>query len=236
MTKHPMIPLDAPDARVSVQDQASGTAVLLMALGFGSLVAWLGSRRRGWLAGAAAAASSLAALVWVHRNPVRQIAQSAESVLAPCDGVVERITQVEDAPFIRGPAHCIAIRVGIADVQVLRAPLQGTVRYRRYEFAGDGHEDDRLSIGIRSAAGDGRVLLHFYGQRLWRVLPAYLATRIHYQPDLDDAVRLGQVTGYLPLGGRALMLVPASAHLAISPGDRVLAGETVAAIVNVSSE
>lgn len=225
-----MAALDAPDARVSVQDQASGTAALLIVLGLGSLIAWLGSRRRGWLAGVIAAAGSLAGLVWVHRNPVRQIPQSADSLLAPCDGVVDQITEVEEARFIRSHAHCVAIRVGIEDVQVLRAPLQGAVRYRRYEFAGDGHEDDRLSIGIRSATGDTRVLLNFYGQRLWRLLPAYLATRIHYQPDLDDGVRLGQVTGYLPLGGRALMFVPDSARLAVSTGDRVRAGETVVAV------
>lgn len=218
----------AAEDSISALTQAGGVVSLLAALGLSGVAGSLVRRQPAWLALAGASLSALAGVFWIFRNPDRSIPSASGVVIAPCDGDVRAMTVVQEPRLLKTPAHCITLRVRPGDVQILRAPIAGTVRRRRYVTAGQSGEDrDALWIGIRQPAA--AVLLKLGVSRFWRVMPNYAGRRITLLIDLEDATQLGQVCGHLPLGGEVQVYVPATARVAVQAGARVRAGETILA-------
>ncbi len=215
---------------ISAVEQAGGVLSLLAAMGLAGLAGWLWRRRPAWLALAGASLSALAGLLWVFRNPARSHSTGGAGIwVAPCDGQVLSVAETHEGRFLKGPAHCITIRVRPGDVQVMRAPAAGTVRRRRYEPAGSaGLADDALWIGIRQPDG-ARLLLHLTASPFWRIMPPFLGRRITSLIDLEDAVLQGQVIGHLPAGGEVQVYIMAGSQVAVEPGAHVRAGETALA-------
>ncbi len=202
---------------------------LLAAAGMAGAAGWLWRRRPAWLALAGASFSALAGVLWIFRNPDRRTAGDAGEAVAPCDGRVRSVVWVEEPHFLKTPAQRITIQVRPGDVQVMRAPVAGTVRYHRYKPAGPASPtDDALWVGVRQTDGV-RLLLRLAASPFWRVTPPFLGRRITTLIELDDAVQQGQVIGHLPLGGEVQVYIPANGQVAVAPGTRVQAGETVLA-------
>jgi phosphatidylserine decarboxylase len=217
------------EQQISVWEQAGGVSALLAIASLTGIAGWLWRRRPGWLALAAASLSALAGLGWIFRNPPRQIAPEAGLVVAPCDGEVRRIVQVQEPRFLKAPAWQVTIRVRPGEVQVTRAPVAGVVRYRRYQSREQaGQRDDTLWMGMRQPDG-AKVLVKLTASPFWRAMPPFVGRRITALLDLEDTVDRGQVTGHLPLGGQVDVFVPATAQVTAAPGLRVQAGGTVLA-------
>lgn len=224
---HAAIPL--PQDPFSAMEQAGGVVSLLAAAGLAGLLGLLWQRRAAWLALTGASCSALAGVLWILRNPERSAPAGRGLVVAPSDGAIRSIDLVQEPRFLKGMAYQVTIRLRSAEVQVTRAPVAGTVRYRRYQLrAQAGELDDSLWIGLRQQDG-ARVLVRLTASSFWRVMPSFVGRRITALVDLEDAARQGQVTGHLPLGGEVRIYVPATAQLVARPGLRVRAGETVLA-------
>lgn len=222
-------PPAAPEPEISALAQAGGVVGLLGGVALVGLAGWLTRRRPGWLVLASASLSALAGVFWIFRNPDRSSPAAPDAVVAPCDGDVLAISQVHEPRLLKGPAHRITLRVRPGDVQILRAPLAGSVRLRRYVTAGQSGEDsDALWLGIRQPAG-GAVLLKLGVSSFWRAMPSYVGRRITALIDLEDAVGQGQVCGHLPLGGEAQVFIPSTAQVKVTASTRVRAGETILA-------
>jgi phosphatidylserine decarboxylase len=217
------------EQQISVWEQAGGVSALLAIASLTGIAGWLWRRRSSWLVLAAASLSALAGVGWLFRNPPRQVPPEAGLVLAPCDGVVCRITRVQEPRFVKGPAYQVTIRVRPGEVQVTRAPAGGVVRYRRYQPRGQaGQHDDTIWMGLRQKDG-AKVLVQLTASPFWRAIPPFAGRRITALLDLEDTVDRGQVTGHLPLGGQVDVFVPATAQVTTAPGLHVQAGETVLA-------
>ncbi|QSZ42577.1 phosphatidylserine decarboxylase [Sulfurimonas aquatica] len=64
-------------------------------------------------------------LVYVYRNPERQLPMFANfSVVAPCDGVVSAIVELEDD---REYSYRVDVESGYSDISILRAPMNSKV-------------------------------------------------------------------------------------------------------------
>lgn len=214
---------------ITALDQAGGVLGLLATLGLLSLAGLLRRRRWGWLAPLAAALAGLAGVLWIFRSPQRRAPADDALVLAPCDGVIVAIAEVQEPRFLKAPSCQITIQLHAGQVQVTRAPLKGAVHYRRYLPAGkEGAPDDALYIGIRQP-DDTRALLRLSASPFWRLLPSYAGRRITFLPDLEDAVQSGQITGHLPLGGQVNLCLPHTAQVAVALGQQVRGGETALA-------
>ena len=219
----------SPPFHISALDQAGGVISLLAAAGLAGLAGWRWRRKPAWLALAGAAFSALAGVLWIFRNPDRSTAGGLDLAVAPCDGRVTRIDLVHEQRFLKAQARRVTIQIGPGDVQVTRAPVEGIVRYRRYEPHGQaGAAGEALWIGIHQPAG-ARMLIQWSASPFWRIAPAFVGRRITALAELEDAVQQGQVIGHLPLGGEVAIYLPASAQVAIEPGTRVRAGEMVLA-------
>lgn len=222
-------PAELTDDPISALEQGGGLLSLLAALALAGLVGWQRRRGAAWPALLAAALAGLAAVLWTFRSPARRAPADPDLALAPCDGDVIAVTEVQEPRFLKAAAWQITVRLHPGHVQVVRAPVGGVVRLRRYLPAGqEGQRDDALLLGVQQGQGS-RVLLRLQASGLWRRLPTYVGRRITLLPDLEDTLQPGQVSGHLPLGGEVQIYLPQTGRLAIAQGQRLRGGETILA-------
>src|ERR671932_443349 len=88
--------------------------------------------RRSWPIWLLALAVTLVAL-WVayfFRDPERTGERGARIVVAPADGRVVSVAEVEEPAFLHGKALRVSIFMNVFNVHVNRYPVSGVVRYR----------------------------------------------------------------------------------------------------------
>jgi phosphatidylserine decarboxylase len=185
--------------------------------------------RRSWPLWLLALAVTLVAL-WIayfFRDPERTGERGKHLVLAPADGKVVDIREVDEPTFIRGRAMRISIFMNVFDVHVNRYPVGGTVRQmqrtagRFLNAAGEraSLENEQVSIGIEI---DGtRVLV--------RQIAGLIARRIHTYSTEGQTVNQGDRMGIIRFGSRVDVFVPKGAKPRVKVGDVTIAGTTVLA-------
>lgn len=212
-----------------------GGAVVTLALaGVGSALALVPGGEvgsPGWAVawGAAGVAGLLTALAaYFFRDPPRHPPPAQDLVVAPADGRILEVAQVEEVPFLGGPSVRIATFLSIFDVHVQRAPLSGTVLHRSYragKFLAAWNpraavDNEQAELGI-ARGGEARVLV--------RQIAGVAARRIVTDPRPGDEVERGMRIGLIRFGSRVDLFVPAHWEILCRAGDRVRAGETAVA-------
>ncbi|UCD25906.1 MAG: phosphatidylserine decarboxylase family protein [Gemmatimonadota bacterium] len=164
---------------------------------------------------------------WFFRDPDRRGPRGESLIVAPADGRVVAISDVEEPEFMQGPARKISIFMNVFNVHVNRHPVDGVVRYRHYR-AGKfinatldkaSTDNEQCSIGV-----DGRK-----GKLLVRQIAGLVARRIVTDPDVGDQIRQGERLGLIRFGSRLDTFVPLEAEVRVGLGEKTLAGITVLA-------
>ncbi len=186
-------------------------------------------QRRSWPLWLVAFALTLLAL-WVayfFRDPERTGERGDNLVIAPADGRIVMITEVDEPSFLRGRATRISIFMNVFNVHVNRYPVSGTVRHVQYNpgrflnAATDKSslDNEQRSVGIE--AGGRRVLV--------RQIAGLIARRIvTYSREGDRAVQ-GARMGIIRFGSRVDVFLPPGSRARVAVGDHTLAGTTVLA-------
>jgi phosphatidylserine decarboxylase len=185
--------------------------------------------RRSWPLWLLALAVTLVAL-WVayfFRDPERTGERGTHIVLAPADGKVVDVREVDEPSFIRDRTLRISIFMNVFNVHVNRYPVGGTVRHlqrtagRFLNAAGEraSLENEQVSVGIEV---DGtRVLV--------RQIAGLIARRIHTYSTEGQTVNQGDRMGIIRFGSRVDVFVPKGAKPRVKVGDVTIAGTTVLA-------
>jgi phosphatidylserine decarboxylase len=190
----------------------------------------LAAARAGSPAWYAGAALWLALAVWVvafFRDPERTWARGDRLIVAPADGKVVSIVQVDEAAFFQGPAQRISIFMNVFDCHVNRYPTDGTVAYRHYNAGQFGHaaaekaslSNEQASIGL--ATPRGKVLV--------RQIAGLIARRIVTDHQVGIAVRQGERLGMIRFGSRVDLFLPVDTRVLARVGDTTRVGVTVVA-------
>ncbi len=188
---------------------------------------WMGEGG-GVLKGTAWILSAAAVFVlWFFRDPDPSLPSDADLVVAPGQGKIVAIQDVEEHTFMAGPARKISIFLSVFDVHVQRAPVSGTVEFQAYdpgkyvaawlEKASDDNE--QASLGI--ATEKGRVLV--------RQIAGLIARRIITDASKGDSVERGKRFGLIRFGSRVDLFVPMHWEVLCAVGDKVRVGTTVIA-------
>ena len=169
-------------------------------------------------------------VLWFFRDPPRVPPEGDGLVLAPADGVVTHMDEVDDPGFLGGRALRLSIFLSVFDVHLNRAPLAGTVAYCRHipgKFhdarAADSHEaNERQDLGLDT--GDARC-----PRALVRQTAGLIARRIVCALKPGDRIERGAVYGMIKFGSRTTVFLPADARIAwnVAVGDKVRAGVTI---------
>jgi phosphatidylserine decarboxylase len=195
-----------------------------------ALVLWVTTVRSGtpgW--GIAAVVWTLLA-IWVvafFRDPERSGQRGERLILAPADGKVVGITEVEEPAFFHGPALRISIFMNVFNCHVNRYPTSGTVRYRHYNPGKFGHAAAEKSSLDNEQSSVG--LLTDRGQVLIRQIAGLIARRIVTDHEVGTQVQQGQRLGMIRFGSRVDLFLPRNTKLLVNTGDNTLVGVTVVA-------
>ncbi len=185
--------------------------------------------RRSWTLWLLAVVMTLLAL-WVayfFRDPERAGERGAQLIIAPADGKVVMITEVDEPTFIHGRAVRVSIFMNVFNVHVNRYPVDGVVRYVHYnkgKFLNaaaekSSLENEQSSVGIESGAR--RILV--------RQIAGLIARRIVTYSREGQAVKQGDRMGIIRFGSRVDIFIPTDSKLLVRLGALTSAGSTVLA-------
>ena len=185
--------------------------------------------RRSWTLWLLAVVVTIIAL-WVayfFRDPERKGERGAQLVVAPADGRLIMMTEVNEPAFIEGPAIRISIFMNVFNVHVNRYPVDGVIRYVHYNKGRflnaatekSSIENEQMSVGIES--GSKRILV--------RQIAGLIARRIVTYSRVGEAVKQGDRMGIIRFGSRVDVFLPPNARVRAKVGDLTTAGVTVLA-------
>ena len=185
--------------------------------------------RRSWPLWLLAFVLTLVAL-WVayfFRDPERSGARGDRLVIAPADGKVVMITEVDEPTFVHGRAMRVSIFMNVFNVHVNRYPVSGTVKYvhaspgKFLNAAAEASslENEQTSVGLEAS-----------GQRiLVRQIAGLIARRIHTYSREGERVVQGERMGLIRFGSRVDVFVPPTSRVQVVVGQSTVAGTTVIA-------
>ena len=188
--------------------------------------------------------------VWVFaffRDPERVVPQDDRLILSPADGQVTLIAETvppvelrgteegDDAGLDEEPVWRVSIFLSLFDVHVIRTPIGGTVRRLAYipgrflnadlDKASEENERQHLLIERRDGARIG-----------FSMIAGLLARRIVPFAKRGDMIAAGARVGLIRFGSRVDLYLPAGTAPAVLLGQRVVAGETVLAVMGEAPE
>ena len=187
--------------------------------------------RRSWPLWLFAVALTVIAL-WVayfFRNPTRSGERGEQLVIAPADGKIVMITEVDEPVFIKERAIRVSIFMNVFNVHVNRYPVSGIVRFvektpGRFMNAAAPEaslQNEQTSIGIES--GSNHILV--------RQIAGLIARRIVTDAKEGDHVRQGDRMGLIRFGSRVDVFLPTTTTLRVKVGDATYAGVTVLGVL-----
>ncbi|HUQ83853.1 MAG TPA: phosphatidylserine decarboxylase family protein [Gemmatimonadaceae bacterium] len=199
-------------------------AALIAAAGYAAALT-----RRSWPLWLLAFALTIVAL-WVayfFRDPERQGSRGEPLVIAPADGKVVMITEVDEPTFVHGRSIRVSIFMNVFNVHVNRYPVSGTVKYvhrnpgKFMNAASETSslENEQTSVGLE--ANGRRILV--------RQIAGLIARRIHTYSREGERVEQGERMGLIRFGSRVDIFVPPGSTVRVKVGDMTVAGTTVIA-------
>lgn len=168
------------------------------------------------------------AVLGFFRDPVRVVPEEPALVVAPADGKVADIEEVDENEFLGGRALRIGIFLSVFNVHVNRAPVAGTVEYVKHRpgrcrsaFTAESTKDNESNaLGIRSAGGTPILV---------RQLTGAIARRIVCASEPGDRLARGEKYGMIKFGSRTEVFLPLASvrEVKVQVGDTVRGGETI---------
>ncbi len=161
------------------------------------------------------------------RDPDRVSSQDPRLVLSPADGRVLVAGPADSNAAPPGEWKQISIFLSPTDVHVNRSPVSGRVTrvdFRRGKYLPAYHRD-AASSNERS-----EVWIDHHGHTVvFRQIVGILARRVVCRVAPGAELKAGERFGIMKFGSRMDVFLPASAHLRVAVGDKVIGGETVIA-------
>ena len=195
--------------------------------------------RRSWGLWLAAFVLLLLAL-WVayfFRDPERIGERGPLLVVAPADGKLVMITEVDEPTFIKGRAIRLSIFMNVFNVHVNRYPVDGVIAYIHYNkgkfFNASAEksslENAQMSVGIETNPRDSNRTARVGASHsvLVRQIAGLIARRIVTYSKLGERVRQGDRMGIIRFGSRVDLFLPVGSAIRAKLGDVTTAGVTV---------
>jgi phosphatidylserine decarboxylase len=202
------------------------TMLILAGINIG-IQSWLGEEH---LVGKFILAVSLVFFILIvqfFRNPSRNTIINDSHVIAPCDGKVVVIEEVEEPEYFKDKRRQISIFMSPLNVHVNRNPIGGLVKYAKY------HPGKYLvAWHPKSSTENERTTVVIAGSRtevLFRQIAGALAKRIVYYVKEGQQVKQGEEMGFIKFGSRVDIYLPLNATINVSLQQKTKGGETVIA-------
>lgn len=161
------------------------------------------------------------------RNPSRKTIINDSHVIAPADGTVVVIEDVEETEYFKDKRKQVSIFMSPINVHVNRNPISGLVKYAKYHpgkylvawHPKSSTENERTTV----------VIANSKAEVLFRQIAGALAKRIVYYVKEGDQVQQGNEMGFIKFGSRIDLYLPLTAQINVKLQEKTRGGETVIA-------
>lgn len=164
-----------------------------------------------------------ALVFWFFRVPKREIDDHVENVIAPVDGKVVMIKEVEENEFLKEKAIQVSIFMSPLNVHICRYPVSGEVIYKKYhpgKYLVAWHEksselNERTTVAVKSLTNHPVV---------FRQIAGYVARRIVFYCNEGDTAKAGHEFGFIKFGSRMDVFLPLDTEILCKIGDKTKGG------------
>lgn len=158
------------------------------------------------------------------RDPVRSIPSEKSIVVAPADGKVVRIENINDSN-IGESSQLVSIFLNVFNVHVNRVPIDGLVesveRKQGRFLAAFNHiasdENEQVITIINNESGKYKI----------KQIAGLIARRILCYAKEDMKLNKGDRLGFIRFGSRTDIIMPKKITIKVKVGQRVIGGETI---------
>ena len=172
-----------------------------------------------------AALSILVLILQFFRNPKRLVTPDFNEILAPVDGKVVIIEEVEEPEYFKDRRIQVSIFMSPLNVHVTRYAVSGTVTYSKY------HPGKYLvAWHPKSSTKNERttVVIHTpkFGEILYRQIAGAVARRIVNYAEEGEQVTQGTDAGFIKFGSRVDLLLPLDTVINVKLNQKVVGAKT----------
>ena len=161
------------------------------------------------------------------RNPIRIVTASENEVVAPADGKVVVIEEVEETEYFKDKRIQVSIFMSPINVHVNRYPINGKVQYVKYHpgkylFAWhpkSSTKNERTSIVVEN----DKIAV------LFRQIAGALARRIVMYSKENDIANKGDDFGFIKFGSRVDLFFPLGTKIEVELNQEVKGNKTIIA-------
>tara|TARA_R110002167_G_scaffold59804_25_gene169430 strand:+ start:1970 stop:2653 length:684 start_codon:yes stop_codon:yes gene_type:complete len=175
--------------------------------------------------------TSLVVLVMIlqfFRNPKRKVVRHFDEILAPVDGKVVVIEEVEETEYFKDRRIQVSIFMSPINVHVTRYAASGEIKYSKYHpgkylvawHPKSSTENERTTVVIRTPK---------FGDILYRQIAGAMARRIINYAEVGDSVQQGEDAGFIKFGSRVDLFLPLKSVVTVKLNQKVTGGITCVA-------
>ncbi len=161
------------------------------------------------------------------RDPDRSVPPDQNLIVAPADGRVSDIVELDEREVLKTKTRRIGIFLSIFDVHTNRAPIAGRIVYRQHHegLCLDARDPDcsEKNEAMTWAFENLRVTI------VVRQLTGAIARRIVAWANIGDEMKKGERFGMIRFGSRTELYLPLEAEVLVKTGDHVCGGSTIIA-------
>jgi phosphatidylserine decarboxylase len=179
----------------------------------------------GWHKAAAVATVLSVFVLWFFRNPERIPPREPNLVIAPADGKVIFVGEVDEERYLGRRMLKVSIFMNVFNVHVNRMPETGTITEIRYNpgkyvnasFDKASLDNEQNALVMKTDDGVEIAFVQIAG---------LVARRIVCWVKPGDRLERGERFGLIMFGSRVDIYMPAGTDPKIKAGDKTVAGET----------
>ena len=161
------------------------------------------------------------------RNPIRKVTASENEVVAPADGKVVVIEEVEETEYFKDKRIQVSIFMSPINVHVNRYPINGKVQYAKYHpgkylvawHPKSSTENERTTVVVEN----DKIAV------LFRQIAGALARRIVMYSKENDIASKGEDFGFIKFGSRVDLFFPVGTKIEVELNQVVKGNKTIIA-------
>lgn len=161
------------------------------------------------------------------RNPIRKVTASENEVVAPADGKVVVIEEVEETEYFKDKRIQVSIFMSPINVHVNRYPINGKVQYAKYHpgkylvawHPKSSTENERTTVVVEN----DKIAV------LFRQIAGALARRIVMYSKENDIASKGEDFGFIKFGSRVDLFFPIGTKIEVELNQVVKGNKTIIA-------
>tara|TARA_B100000965_G_C19505322_1_gene719359 strand:- start:388 stop:1038 length:651 start_codon:yes stop_codon:yes gene_type:complete len=161
------------------------------------------------------------------RNPIRKVTALENEVVAPADGKVVVIEEVEETEYFKDKRLQVSIFMSPINVHVNRYPINGKVQYAKY------HPGKYLvAWHPKSSTKNERTTVVVENDKiavLFRQIAGALARRIVMYSKENDIANKGEDFGFIKFGSRVDLFFPLGTKIEVELNQVVKGNKTIIA-------